>query len=40
MALLRADKPVSARDVLTGSPVAGPLTLQPLEVRLLRLEPK
>jgi hypothetical protein len=40
VALLRADKPVSARDVLTGSPVAGPLTLQPLEVRLLRLEPK
>jgi hypothetical protein len=38
--LVRAGKTVSAHDVLTGSSVAGPLTLQPLEIRLLRLAPK
>ncbi len=36
--LARADKTRSLRDVLTGSPVAEPLSLQPLEVRLLRFE--
>jgi hypothetical protein len=38
IALTRANQTVSARDVLTGQPVNGSVTLQPLEVRLLRLE--
>ena len=36
--LVRGDKIPAARDVLTGSSVAEPFCLQPLEVRLLRLE--
>jgi hypothetical protein len=39
VAVCRGGQPVSARDVLTGALVPGPLTLDPLEVRLLRLEP-
>jgi hypothetical protein len=35
--LLRDGQPVAAQDVLTGSPAAAPLTLAPLEVRLLKL---
>ncbi len=38
--LVRAGKALSARDVLSGDRIAGPLTLQPLEVRLLRLNSK
>ena len=36
--LVRANRAVSARDVLSGERVDGPLTLAPLEVRLLRVE--
>ena len=35
--LMRDGRPVAAQDVLTGRPAEGPLTLAPLEVRLLRL---
>jgi hypothetical protein len=36
--IVRAKRTVSARDVLSGARVGGPLTLLPLEVRLLRLK--
>jgi hypothetical protein len=35
--LMRSGRPTAAQDLLTGRPVDGPLTLAPLEVRLLRL---
>ena len=40
VALFRAGQPVVARDVLTGAKVEGQLTLAPLEVRLVKLEPR
>jgi len=38
LSLVQSGKNVVARDVLTGQRIAGPMVLQPLEVRLLRLE--
>jgi hypothetical protein len=38
VSLARANRTLSARDVLSGSHITGPLTLQPLEARLLHLE--
>jgi hypothetical protein len=35
--LMRDGQPVAAQDVLTGSQVEAPLTLAPLEARLLRV---
>jgi hypothetical protein len=39
VSLRQGGRETSAQDLLNGAPAAGPVTLQPLEVRLLRLPP-